>query len=158
MKIYKRKRFYQWFTIIYLFFVVPTYAQQNSNDTTFIFRDSLYGTSQSIFIENNKSSKYYDKLNDFDFDKFYKENYEYSIKILKRNKIVLEKQKPVIPITKWLNLKQCNDKFYVYYPCDFYNYYQTSINDSAYVEWTGEGLIAKQINSQIEINDSTFQF
>lgn len=132
-------------------------AQAAKTDTIFIRKDSLEGVAQSIFIETNKHSKYYKNLTSFQFGKFDKESYDNSLSYLKTHKIKLKKQKTILPSTKWLTLKQYHGRFYAYYPCDFYTYYQASVNDTTYIDWTGEGPIANKIKSQRKLNDSTFK-
>lgn len=131
---------------------------QNSNaDTLFIEKDNLLGSKQSIYFETNKNSDHYKNLTSFKFNDFDKESYEWSLDYLKDNNIHLTTQKNILPSDKWIVIRQYNNEFYAYYPCDFYTFFQVSITDSAYVEMTGEGPVANKILSQRKINNSTFE-
>jgi hypothetical protein len=133
------------------------FGQNPKSDTVFIRKDSLRGVSQSIFYETNKNSKYYKNITSFKFGEFDYDSYAYSLEYLKKNKIKLKKQKTILPSKKWIKLYRYNEQFYAYYPCDFYNFFKVSINDSSYIDWTGEGPIASKISYQKKINDSTFK-
>lgn len=133
------------------------FGQTTKTDTTFIRKDSLKGTSQSIFYETNKNSKFYENITSFSFGSFDKESYDNSLEYLKTNKLYLQKHKTVLPSNKWITLKQYQGQFYAYYPCDFYNYYQTSINDTTFIDWTGEGPVANKIVSQKKMNKTTYE-
>jgi hypothetical protein len=148
------------FYILTLFILTTcqnVFGQQSKLDTIFIRKDSLKGVSQSIFIETNKNSKFYENITSFKFGMFDKESYDNSLDYLKKNKIKLKNQKTVISSKRWVTLKKYNGQFYAYYPCDFYSYFKVSINDTTYIDWTGEGPVANKIKSQRKINDTTFE-
>ena len=88
---------------------------------------------------------------------FDKESYDNSLDYLKKSKTKLKKQVTIIPSKKWVTLKKYNGQFYAYYPCDFYSYFQVSINDTTYIDWTGEGPVANKIKNQRKLNDTTFE-
>lgn len=144
-------------TLLILTICQSLFGQTIKSDTTFIQKDSLKGFSQSIFIETNKNSEYYKGITSFTFGAFDKESYDNSLDYLKTNNIKLQKQQTVLPAKKWVTLKQYQGQFYAYYPCDFYTYFQASINDTTYIDWTGEGAIANKIVSQKKINKTTFE-
>ena len=144
-------------TIFILITCQSVFGQNSKSDTIFIRKDSLKGVSQSIFIETDKNSKFYKNITSFKFGMFDKESYDNSLDYLKKNKIKLKKQKTIIPSKKWVTLKKYNGQFYAYYPCDFYSYFQVSINDTTYIDWTGEGPVANKIKSQRKLNDTTFE-
>lgn len=149
-------------TIPILAFLVLTtfqsvFGQPNNSDIVYIRKDSINGFSQSIFIETNKNSKYYNGITSFTFGALAKESYDNSLEYLKTNKIKLKKQKTVLPAINWITLKQYKGQFYAYYPCDFYTYYQASINDTTFIDWTGEGPVANQIVSQKKINKRVYE-
>ena len=125
------------------------------NDTIFITKDEKLGAKQSIYFENNKNSEVYNKLKKFEFDEFDKESYTTSLENIKQKLMI---KKPIISETEWLHLYSFKNKYYVYYPCDFYTNYKLSINDSTLIDWTGEGPIANQILSQKKITDDKFEF
>ncbi len=145
-------------SIVIIGLTFPLYGQVNSDDTVFIQRDSLLGTAQSIYFDSNINSKFYDRINDWEFGKYDTASYKYSIDYLKENNLILAKRKPIIPLTKWVILKQYKGKFYVYHPCDFLFHYKASFNDTTYMDWTGEGPVASKIVKQKKINGNTYKF
>ena len=145
-------------TIVMIGLALPLFGQVNSKDTVFIQKGSLLGTAQSIYFDENKNSKFYDKITYFHFLRFDNASYKYSTDYLKENKLTLTKKKPIIPWTKWVTLKQYKDILYAYHPCDFYTHFRSSINDTTYIDWTGEGPVANKIIEQKKVNDNTYEF
>jgi hypothetical protein len=148
------------FYILTLFIILTcqnVFGQQLKPGTVFIRKDSLKGVSQSIFIETNKNSKYYENITSFKFGEFDKESFDNSLDYLKKNQIKLKKQKTILPSNKWVTLKQYNGQFYAYHPCDFFTYYKVSINDTTYIDWTGEGPVANKIESERKLSETTFE-
>jgi hypothetical protein len=148
-------------TYILILFVLATcqkvFAQHSKSDTVFISKDSVVGVAQSIFFETKKGSKYYEKITAFKFGVFDKASYNSSLEYFRKNNIKLKKQNTIIPAKKWVTLKKYKGQFYAYHPCDFYSYFQVSINDTTYIDWTGEGPIANKIKNQQKLNDTTFE-
>lgn len=144
-------------TIVIVGLTFTIYGQEISNDTVFIQKDSLLGTAQSIFIDNNRNSNFYDRINDWEFGLYDAESYKLSTDYLKENNLVLTKRTPTIPWTKWVQLKQHKGEFYVYHPCDFLFHFKASINDTTYIDWTGEGPVANKIIKQKKINDNAYK-
>lgn len=142
-------------TAIIIGLTFPAFGQV---DTVFIHKDSLLGTSQSIFFDNNRNSKFYDKINYWEFLTFDNQSYQNSLDFLKESKLTLTKKIPVISETKWVTLKQYKGTFYAYHPCDFYSHFRISINDTTFIDWTGEGPEASKILEQKKIDDRTFEF
>ena len=138
--------------------IFSLYGQVSSKDTVFIKKDSVYGTAQSIYFENNSNSQFYDAINYWGFLPYDQESYTYSINYLKENKELLTKKPPVIPFTKWVLLEQYKGKFYAYHPCDFLSHLRVSINDTTFIDWTGEGPVANKIIDQKKINELTYEF
>lgn len=152
------KTFRKILTIIIIGLTFSLSGQVNPKDTVFIQKDSSLGTVQSIYFDKNKNSKFYDKIAYFHFLQFDNESYKYSLDYLKKNKLTLIKKRPVILLTKWVTLKQYKSALYAYHPCDFYTHFRVSINDTTYVDWTGEGPVANKILEQKKINDNTYEF
>ena len=146
-------------TIIYFIgaFSHPAFGQVKKEEINYIYKDSIKGFSQSIFFETNKQSKFYKNIKSFTLSDFDKDSYINSLKYLRLNEISLTKRKTIVPSKEWIILKKYKGKFYAYHPCDFYHFYKVSINDSTYIDWTGEGALANRILSQSQINDSTFE-
>ncbi|RYX81735.1 hypothetical protein EON73_04670 [bacterium] len=136
----------------------PLYGQVNRIDTIFISKDPLLGTAQSIYFDNNKNSKFYKHINYWKFLEFDQESYKESLTFLKKKRLKLIKVTPVVPWRKWVTLKQYKGKFYAYYPSDFYNHFKQSVNDTTFIDWTGEGPIANKITSQKKIDLKTYEF
>ena len=133
------------------------FGQVKKMDTTFIFNQNLSISNNTIFIEKNKYSSFYKNITSFNFREFENESYAYSLNYLKANKIKLVKHKPILPSTNWIPLKLYKGNLYAYCPCDFYTFYKVSINDTTYIDWTGEGPIANKIKTQNKINQTTFK-
>lgn len=142
-------------TLIIIGLTFPAFGQ---SDTIFIKKDSLLGPAQSIFFNNNPNSEFYDKINYWDFLTFDNESYKNSIAFLKEKKLTLTKKTPIISQTKWVTLKQYKGTFYAYHPCDFYSHYRVSVNDTTFIDWTGEGPEANKIITQNKIDDNTYEF
>ena len=136
----------------------PLSGQVISSDTVFIKKDSLLGTSQSIYFDSNRNSKFYDRINNWEFDKYDSTSYKYSIDYFKDYNLILAKRTPIIPFTNWIILKQYKGKYYVYHPCDLLFHFKVSINDSTFIDWTGEGPVANKIIRQKKISDNKYKF
>lgn len=91
------------------------------NDTIFLYRDEIEGTSQSVFFDENPNSQFYNVIKATKSDLSDNESYQYSMNYLKENNLKLIKKKPIIPYTKWSVLKQYKGKFYAYKVCDNYH-------------------------------------
>ena len=133
-------------------------AQDLKKDTVFILKDTTTKKSHSIFIVNNKESEFYEQITDFHFGSYDQESYNYSIDYLKEQKLKLAKSNPVIPWKNWVILKQYKGRFYVYHPSDFINHFQQSVNDTTFIDWTGEGPVANKIIAQKKIDKKTYEF
>jgi len=144
--------------IVIIGLTFPLYGQVNFNDTVFIERDSLLGTAQSIYFDSNRNSKFYDIINNWEFSGHDSVSYKNSTDYFMKNNQRLTKRTPIIPITKWVILRQYKGEYYVYCPCDFLFHHMTSINDTTYVDWTGEGPFANKIIKQKKINNYTYKF
>ncbi|MDP4935709.1 MAG: hypothetical protein NWR30_13420 [Salibacteraceae bacterium] len=141
-----------------LFISFNLLGQEDSSDTVFIQKDSLLGAAQSVFYERNRESKFYDRISYFGFGKFDERSYDYSKEYLIEKKWTLSKQTPLITWVNWVKLVQYEGAFYAYHPCDFNAHFKASINDSTYIDWTGEGPIANKILEQTKIDNQTYQF
>lgn len=133
------------------------FAQSAQKDTTFIVNETIDGERHAIFIDNNQKSEYYAAISNFNFQQFDDESYKRSTDYLSENKLSLTKAKPVVPWRDWVTLKQYDSKFYAYYPCDFLFHFRQSINDSTFIDWTGEGPEANKIIHQRKIDKNTYE-
>ncbi|WP_445721934.1 hypothetical protein [Flavobacterium sp.] len=131
-------------------------AQKNTS-LTFIKKDSILGIKQSIFIDFDKESVYYDEIKKFGFSDTNSQEYEYSLQYLKENNQNIKTSQPILPWQKWVKLHQYKNEFYVYHPCDFISHYGITINDSLFIEYTAEGPVANKVIQQHQINDTTFE-
>ena len=145
-------------TILIIGTTFQLFGQSVGNDTTFIFKATVDGELQTIFIDNNKDSRFYDNISHFNFQYFDKDSYKISTDYFKENKLTLSKEKPVIPWTNWVILKQYKGNFYAYHPCDFLFHFRQSINDTTFIDWTGEGPVANKIIDQKKIDSKTYEY
>ena len=145
-------------TVLTTVLTLQLFGQSVVKDTTFLFKKTVDGELQTIFIDNNKDSKAYNKICRFTFQHFDNESYKYSTDYLRENKLTLSKVKPVIPWSNWVTLKQYKNKFYAYHPCDFLFHFRQSVNDTTFIDWTGEGPEASKIIEQKKIDDKTYEF
>lgn len=151
---YAIKPFVSVFLILFSFHLK---AQTNVTDTVFIQKDSVLGTAQSIYFDNNPQSKFYNYLDSWDLRDIDQDSYNVSLKSLKATKQSSHKRTPVIPVTKWINLMQYKGKYYAYKPCDFMYLNKVSINESTYIDWSGEGKVYK-ILDQKKGSKNAYQF
>ncbi|MDF2456307.1 MAG: hypothetical protein K0R51_2300 [Cytophagaceae bacterium] len=128
-----------------------------STSRTYIKKEGVNGETHSIYIENDRTSTYYNKILDFGFGGFDQASYDNSLEYLKEKNIVLSKTHIIDLPTEWITLKQYKDKFYVYHPCDFLFHYKVSINDTTFIDWTGEGTNGSKIISYNKINDQAME-
>jgi len=135
-----------------------SFGQSNQTDTTFLLRTNSDGIYHAIFIDPTKASKLYDRISNFTFYNFDQESYDNSLNDLKSNHISLTRKVITQVPKKWIPLYQYRNKFYVYYPCDFYFHFKVSITDTSFIDYTGEGPVANKINDFKKINDTTFKF
>ena len=146
------------FTLLTIGTTFQLFGQSVVKDTTFIFKDTVDGELQTIFIDNNKDSKFYDRIANFNFQDFDKDSYKYSTDYLKEKKLTLFKAKPIIPWTNWVTMELYKGKLYVYHPCDFLFHFRQTLNDTTFIDWTGEGPVASKISEQKKINSKTYEF
>jgi hypothetical protein len=144
--------------LIFISIGLQSFGQTNSQDTIYFHKDSVLGSIQSIFIENNNNSKYYTNISHFTFNRFQQRRYDNSIEYLEENNIELSKKVIRGIPSNWIVLKQHMGDFYAYHPCDFLFHYKVSVNDSTYINWTGEGPVANKINEYRKIDQNTFAF
>lgn len=134
------------------------FGQLVEKDTTFIFKDMVNGELQSIYIDYNPNNDYYDRLAACKFLNFDEESFRNSLDFFIENNIKLTKKKPLIPYKNWVSLKQYHHKYYVYYPCDFLFHFSQTINDTTFIDWTGEGPLANKIIEQKKVDRNTYMF
>jgi hypothetical protein len=144
-------------TILIIGVALQLYGQHSVKDTTFIVKNKVFGRIRSIFIDNNKNSSFYRDISSFDATPFEKAD-SFSLNYLRKDRQILTKTKIVIPYKKWVALYQYKGKFYVYRPSDFLNHFMQSVNDSIFIDWTGEGPIANKIITHRKINRTTYEF
>jgi hypothetical protein len=138
--------------ILSLIFHQTILSQKTTTDTTFLLKEP----NHSIFIDNSKTSKFYDNIADFKFYKYEKDTYARSLQYLKDRDLKLTKTDIKDIPRKWIILKYYKNQFFTYHPSDFYAHFKISISDTALIEHSGEGPIANKIVSFKKINDHTF--
>lgn len=138
--------------IVWCAAVLPATGQQKK-DTTFLYKNK----DHVIFIETAKHSVFYDEISRFDFDEMDQQGYAYSLEYFKTNGIALSRNAIKGVPAKWIALQYYKDKFYTYRPSDFLFHYQSSITDTAYIDYTGEGPIANKIVSYAQPDHKTLR-
>lgn len=114
------------------------------------------GSKQSIFIDKNPKSNYFEELSNFNFNESI--SYQFSLDYLKDSNQILIQQLPITPFLNWVPLKKYRGNYYVYKPCDFYTNLSFSFNDTTFIDFTGEGPIANKILEQRRLDEKTFAF
>jgi len=137
--------------IIGIFISIELKSQNGSTDTVFLLKRG----NHSIFIDNSKSSEYYNQITDFKFDKYDQNSFETSLQYLQENGLTLSNIKIKHLAKRWIIAKTYKSNFYVYYPSDFYNHFKVSISDTAFIEFGGEGPIANRIINYTRIDNKT---
>jgi len=145
-------------TLLAIGVTVQLFGQSVEQDTTIIFKKIIDGDAHSIFIDRSKDSKFYESITRFKFQYFDEDSYAHSTDYLKKQNITLTKVKPIIPWTNWVKIKQYKGQFYAYRPCDFLSHFRQSVNDSTFIDWTGEGPVANKIIGQQKIDHKTYAF
>jgi hypothetical protein len=142
----------------FIIFLLSSYSfcQSKNQDTLFLFKELNFGNAQSIFIDLNNKSKFYQELNNFEFDKAI--SYQYSLHFLKEQSIKISKQELKIPSKNWISIKKYRGNYYVYKPCDSLFQNKKSINDSTFIDFTSEGPIVNSIIAQKNNSSSVYQF
>lgn len=127
---------------------------------TFLSRDTSEDGLHvhAVFFDSDSASPFYRNIASFDFHEFDGQSYENSLRFLLERKQGLLKGKPVIPIRNWVVLKKYKGIYCAYYPSDFYTHFRQSINDSTFIDWTGEGPVANKISAQRRIDSTTYEF
>lgn len=145
-------------TILTIGATCQLFGQTAARDTIFIFKDTVDGELQTIFIDNNTYSKFYERISHFSFQYFDQASYKISTDYFKEETLTLTKSTPIIPWTNWVTLKQFKGQFYAYHPCDFLFHFRQSVNDTTFIDWTGEGPVANKIIEQKKIDSKTYEF
>jgi hypothetical protein len=143
--------------------IAQVFGQTAKNDTTFLLKENIDGELHTIFIDDNKNSKYYGPVSNFKFgedgmSEDDRVSYKLSLDYLMANGRALARKTPIVPWKAWVTLKQYKGKFYAYYPCDFYFRFSHSVNDTTFIDWTGEGPVANRIIYCKKIDLKTFEF
>lgn len=123
-----------------------------------IERFLISGGDQTIFIDTNRNSEYYERLYSPYPDSFSQGTYDYIIREFKKNNIKLNSIQVTIPYKEWVLVKKYNGKFYAYHPCDLNHHIKVSFNDTTFVWWAGGDLgVYKVVEQKIE-NKSSYNF
>ena len=133
-------------------------GQEIKNDTLFLLRQYSADDFHIIYIDNNKTSKEYGLIADFDFNRQDSINYLYWIEYLKKNNKNPFKKHTVTDIPKkWCPLYIYKSKFYLLTPTDFGgNLGCVEITDSTWIVYGGEGPTPGRINSFQKTDNNTY--
>ena len=128
-------------------------GQSKTGDTVFILKERHH----SIFIDNNRGSKFYGDICDFSMDEFEQRSYNNSLDYLREKGLKLTKRTIGDVPPKWIALKQYKKRYYSYYPSDFYTHYKIGLTDTTFIDYTGEGPLASKILSFRKIDGRTYR-
>ncbi len=131
------------------------------NDTLFLMRNKTDEYYHFVFIDTDKSSRFYDEISHFEFDAdddTYNQTYKYSLEYLKKNSITPKRQTIHGLPLKWIVLYQFKNKYYTYRPSDFINHFKVGITDTTYIEYLTEGPYASLMIDFEKIDNQTFRF
>jgi len=147
-------------TIIVIGSPFQLFGQGIGKDSLFTFEDTTFdGRVQPFLVDNRTYSPYYNDISNFNFSSSWDvESYKHSTDWLQQQNHEFIKKKPLVPWLKWVPLNLYKGKFYVYRPCDFYNHFNQSINDTSFIDWTVEGPAANKIVEQKKIDTITFEY
>ena len=76
-------------TMILILIGFQLFGQSIMTDTIFFHQDSVLGSRQSIFIDYDTNNIFYDRISIFSFGRFDNQSYDYSIKYLNDNDLIL---------------------------------------------------------------------
>jgi hypothetical protein len=142
-----------------LTFQFKSSGQAIASDTTFLLQESKKGIYHAIYIDNNKTSKYYDRISAFDFTKSELDDYKSSLENLKKDNPKISANHTAIEFSKqWCSLHSFKDRFYVYAPSDYISNFKIAFSDTTYIEYFGDGPTGSFIHSFAKTDSNTFQF
>ncbi len=127
------------------------------NDTIFLERVFTQTEYHAIFIDTNKKSNFYSKINNFEIDEYDQKNYNETILQLKEDNTKFNKYNIEEIPSKLVMIKNYKGKLYNYCPSDFISHFQIKITDSTFILYTGEGPIANKIDSLEKISDKKYK-
>ena len=134
-------------------FIPSTLAQTMESSRAYIEAEK---DGESVFIEHNPKSNYYNNLSEFAINEFDLDFYHLSVDYLKANKLS-SKHVDLLGLPKqWVLIRYYKNQFINYHPCDFMNFYQASFKDNMFLDYTGEGVFANQISKFKTINTYTY--
>jgi hypothetical protein len=133
-------------------------GQQAPADTTYILKEKIGVDNHEIYIHHNPSSADYSDLSSFEMSQFEKMSYMNSLEYFQEKKVSLHHQTSNIPNKEWVIVHTYQGKNYMYHPCDFLFHFKQSINDTTWIDWTGEGPVANNIIHQHKIDEKTYEF
>lgn len=142
-----------------LTFQFKSSGQAIASDTTFLLQESKKGIYHAIYIDNNKTSKYYDRISTFDFTESELNDYKSSLENLKKDNPKISANHTAIEFSKqWCSLHSFKDRFYVYAPSDYISNFKIAFSDTTYIEYFGDGPTGSFIHSFAKTDSNTFQF
>ncbi len=148
------------FLLAILVFSGCSFAQTKaaSKDTVFLLSETKWGAYHSVYIDPDKSSKVYDWIVSFKFDKTEKKYYQKTIDDLKSKPpgAFVRHQLYDLP-RQWCLLYTYKSNYYLYSPCDYIGNYRAAISDTTYIDYYGDGTIPSRINSLKKVDDFTYK-
>lgn len=111
-----------------------------NDDTIFIKRELTKDFYHAIYLDTTRDSEYYDRLTDFEFNKYDLQTYSEHYRYVKENK---PKTFEKVNLTKipenWIPVYSYKGDYYLYSPSDWGSAGRRIINDSTFVYWYMDG-------------------
>ncbi|MFT6964446.1 MAG: hypothetical protein ACJAWV_004187, partial [Flammeovirgaceae bacterium] len=116
----------------------------------------------AVFIEKDSSSLYYDRLADFDMEKyeFHKREYEMHCQNYHKEVPNLKIRSFSIPseIKTWNYLRQLDSTLYLYAPSDWGSNHRFQFTDSTYISWNMDGPFPQPIIDFKALSENEYEF
>jgi hypothetical protein len=141
-------------TVLVLISSQKLFGRGASADTFFLLKDATH----TVFIDTDRHSRFYNVIGDFSFGQFDTATYDRSLDYLKERKMKLTKNNIHDIPKKWILLNYYKNKFYTYYPSDFYSHFKLIITDTAFIDFSGEGPCANKVLSYKRVDGKTMEF
>ena len=141
----------------FLLFTASLLTQAQS-DTVFYRRVFDEGAWHTIYREPDSLSSRYDELAFFDIEFMDRDVYDAEKAALLESQIYPQHHALEGIPKYWVGLFRYEEQWVAYYPCNFLWHYKVIINDTEYIDWTGEGPQVNYLREARQIDDNTWEF
>lgn len=125
-----------------------------SIDTIFIKRQVSDGFYHAIYIDTSRTSPYYDRLADVEFDEDHLNVYNGSCDAIKaKNPDAFRRVSETELVEHWVPVYSYKSHYYVYAPADWGNVGRLTVNDSAFVYWQMDGPMPIPLSTVRRVDD-----